>query len=116
MSRIGKAPITIPPGVEITIEKGEIVVNGPKGRLMQNIGNEITALIEDGSLIVKRPTEQKRHKALHGLYRSLIYNMVRGVSEGYSCYLELVDFGDRAPPLNKSTLLLPLVAPPAYLM
>ena len=96
MSRIGKAPITIPSGVEITIEKGEVTVNGPKGRLTQNIGTEITALIQDDTLIVKRPTEQKRHKALHGLYRSLIQNMVRGVTEGYSCNLELVGVGYKA--------------------
>ena len=96
MSRIGKAPITIPSGVEITIEKGEVIVNGPKGRLTQNIGTDITALVQDGTLIVKRPTEQKRHKALHGLYRSLIYNMVRGVTEGYSCNLELVGVGYKA--------------------
>ncbi len=96
MSRIGKAPITIPPGVEITIEKGEVTVSGPKGRLIQNIGTEIIALKEDGTVIVKRPTEQKRHKALHGLYRSLIYNMVKGVTEGYSCNLELVGVGYKA--------------------
>ena len=103
MSRIGKAPITIPQGVEITIEKGEIVVNGPKGRLTQNIGTEITALIEDGSLIVKRPTEQKRHKALHGLYRALIFNCVHGVSEGYELKLELVGVGYKAS--NQGNLL-----------
>jgi len=96
MSRIGKAPITIPSGVEITINEGEVIVNGPKGQLLQNIGTEITALVQDGTLIVQRPTEQKRHKALHGLYRSLIYNMVRGVTEGYSCNLELVGVGYKA--------------------
>ena len=96
MSRIGKAPITIPSGVDITINEGEVIVNGPKGRLSQNIGTEITALVQDGTLTVQRPTEQKRHKALHGLYRSLIYNMVRGVTEGYSCNLELVGVGYKA--------------------
>jgi large subunit ribosomal protein L6 len=96
MSRIGKAPITIPSGVEITINEGDVIVNGPKGRLSQNIGTEITALVQDGTLTVQRPTEQKRHKALHGLYRSLIYNMVRGVTEGYSCNLELVGVGYKA--------------------
>ncbi len=96
MSRIGKAPITIPSGVDITINEGEVIVNGPKGRLSQNIGTEITALVQDGALTVQRPTEQKRHKALHGLYRSLIYNMVRGVTEGYSCNLELVGVGYKA--------------------
>lgn len=96
MSRIGKAPITIPSGVEITVEGGEVKVNGPKGQLSQNIGSEITATIEQGILTVQRPTEQKRHKALHGLYRSLIYNMVTGVTEGYSCKLELVGVGYKA--------------------
>ena len=96
MSRIGKAPIMIPSGVEITIEGGEIKVNGPKGQLSQDIGSEITALVEEGILTVQRPTEQKRHKALHGLYRSLISNMVTGVTEGYSCKLELVGVGYKA--------------------
>jgi large subunit ribosomal protein L6 len=96
MSRIGKAPITIPSGVEITVEGGEVKVNGPKGQLSQNIGSEITASIEEGLLTVQRPTEQKRHKALHGLYRSLIVNMVTGVTEGYSCKLELVGVGYKA--------------------
>ena len=96
MSRIGKAPITIPSGVEITVEGGEVKVNGPKGQLSQNIGSEITASIEEGILTVQRPTEQKRHKALHGLYRSLIHNMVTGVTEGYSCKLELVGVGYKA--------------------
>jgi len=96
MSRIGKAPITIPSGVEITVEGGEVKVNGPKGQLSQNIGSEIIASIEEGILIVQRPTEQKRHKALHGLYRSLIHNMVTGVTEGYSCKLELVGVGYKA--------------------
>ena len=96
MSRIGKAPITIPLGVEITVEGGEVKVNGPKGQLSQNIGSEITATIEQGILTVQRPTEQKRHKALHGLYRSLIHNMVTGVTEGYSCKLELVGVGYKA--------------------
>ena len=96
MSRIGKAPITIPSGVEITVEGGEVKVNGPKGQLSQNIGSEITATIEQGILTVQRPTEQKRHKALHGLYRSLIHNMVTGVTEGYNCKLELVGVGYKA--------------------
>jgi large subunit ribosomal protein L6 len=96
MSRIGKAPITIPLGVEITVEGGEVKVNGPKGQLSQNIGSEITATIEQGILTVQRPTEQKRHKALHGLYRSLINNMVTGVTEGYNCKLELVGVGYKA--------------------
>ena len=96
MSRIGKAPITIPSGVEITVEGDEVKVNGPKGQLSQNIGSEITATIEQGILTVQRPTEQKRHKALHGLYRSLIYNMVTGVTEGYNCKLELVGVGYKA--------------------
>lgn len=96
MSRIGKAPINIPAGVTITLEKSKVIVKGTKGELHQEIDPDMTVKIEDGVLTVDRPTEQKRHKALHGLYRSLINNMVIGVSEGFKKNLELVGVGYKA--------------------
>ncbi len=97
MSRIGKAPISIPSGVEINVSKGNLVtVKGPKGELSQQVDPDLSIGIEDGVLNVTRPTEQKRHRALHGLYRTLINNMVVGVSEGYVKELELIGVGYRA--------------------
>ncbi|MCX2478973.1 50S ribosomal protein L6 [Pedobacter sp. MC2016-15] len=97
MSRIGKAPINVPAGVTITVDAANVVtVKGPKGELQQAVDSEITVSQEDGVLTVLRPTEQKRHKALHGLYRSLINNMVVGVTEGYKIQQELVGVGYRA--------------------
>ncbi|RMG79506.1 MAG: 50S ribosomal protein L6 [Bacteroidetes bacterium] len=97
MSRIGKAPISIPAGVEITISKGNLVtVKGPKGVLTQQVDPDLTLKIEDGVLTIERPTEQIRHRSMHGLYRSLINNMVVGVSTGFVKELELVGVGYRA--------------------
>jgi len=97
MSRIGKAPIAIPAGVTITVsDKNLVSVKGPKGELTQQVDRDIKVEQEDGQLVVKRPTDQKRHKALHGLYRSLLNNMVVGVTEGYSTTQELVGVGYRA--------------------
>lgn len=96
MSRIGNKIISIPEGVTITADKGEVKVKGPKGELSEQIDPDFTVDIQDGVLTVKRPTEQKRHKALHGLYRSLINNMVVGVNEGYKKELELVGVGYKA--------------------
>jgi len=97
MSRIGKAPISIPSGVEIKVDSGNIVtVKGPKGQLTQQIDPDLTLDIADGELNVKRPTDQKRHRAMHGLYRSLVHNMVVGVSEGYTKEMELHGVGYRA--------------------
>jgi len=97
MSRIGKAPIALPAGVEVTVDNGNIVkVKGPKGELTQKIDADLTVGIDDGELTVKRPTDQKRHRAMHGLYRSLINNMVVGVSKGYTLELELQGVGYRA--------------------
>lgn len=96
MSRIGKAPINIPEGVEISISKSNMVtVKGPKGELAQQIDPDLMIEIEDGVLEVKRPTEQQRHRSVHGLYRSLISNMVEGVSHGFKKELELVGVGYR---------------------
>ena len=97
MSRIGKLPIQIPEGVTITVaENNNVIVKGPKGELKQKVDPDIQIKIEENTLVVERPTEQKRHKALHGLYRSLINNMVIGVSEGYSIQQELVGVGYKA--------------------
>ena len=97
MSRIGKAPIAIPAGVTITVsDKNLVTVKGPKCELTQQVDRDIEVAQEDGQLLVKRPTDQKRHKALHGLYRSLLNNMVVGVTEGYSTTQELVGVGYRA--------------------
>ncbi len=97
MSRIGKEPIPLTNGVSVEVTKGNLVtVKGPKGQLTQQLDADITIEQEDGKVIVKRPTDQKRHKALHGLYRSLIANMVEGVSNGYKKELELVGVGYRA--------------------
>lgn len=103
MSRIGKAPIEIPKGVEVKISNGLVTVKGPKGELTQKVDVDITVAIEDGKVLVTRPTDQKRHRALHGLYRSLIANMVKGVSEGYKTEQELVGVGYRAS--NKGQML-----------
>ena len=98
MSRIGKMPISIPSGVNISVDEASntVKVKGPKGEISEVLDKDITVSIEDGTLNVNRPTDQKRHKAMHGLYRSLINNMVIGVSEGYKKQLELVGVGYRA--------------------
>jgi len=97
MSRIGKAPIAMPSNVTVDVSAGNMVtVKGPKGELKQQIDPDLSIKMEEGEVIVSRPTEQKRHKAMHGLYRSLIANMVVGVSEGYVKELELVGVGYRA--------------------
>ena len=97
MSRIGKAPISLPDKVEISVSQGNLVtVKGPKATLVQQIDPDLTLSVEDGTLTLARPTDQKRHRAVHGLYRSLIANMVHGVSEGYTKELELIGVGYRA--------------------
>ncbi len=104
MSRIGKAPINIPAGVEITVSKSNLVtVKGQNATLTQQIDADISVTLEDGVLTVTRPTNQKRHRAMHGLYRSLIANMVEGVSTGFKKELELVGVGYRAS--NQGNLL-----------
>lgn len=96
MSRIGKAIITIPSGVTITEKDGVVTVKGPKGELTQALTGGITLEQKDGELTVNRPSDSKQHKALHGLYRALINNMVVGTSEGFEKKLELVGVGYRA--------------------
>jgi len=97
MSRIGMLPIKIPEGVTVNMTPGNIVsVKGPLGELTQKVRPDIKIEIKDNQILVKRPTNQKRHKALHGLYRALINNMVEGVSKGYTIQQELVGIGYRA--------------------
>jgi len=97
MSRIGKKPVTVPAGVTITLGKDNIVsVKGPKGELKETIDRDITIEINNGEVLVGRPTDQIRHRAMHGLYRSLISNMVKGVTEGYKKDMELVGVGYKA--------------------
>lgn len=97
MSRIGKMPITVPEGVTITIAKDNTVtVKGPKGELKQNINKDMKLTQKDGVLTVERPSENKNHKALHGLTRSLIFNMVEGVTNGYTKSLDIIGVGYRA--------------------
>lgn len=97
MSRIGILPIEIPQDVTVNVDKDNLVsVKGPKGELLQEVDTDIKISIEEKTIVVSRPTEQKRHKSMHGLYRSLIYNMVHGVSEGYVIKQELVGVGYRA--------------------
>ena len=101
MSRIGILPIDIPTGVSIEVDKDNLVtVKGPKGELTQQVDKNITVKVEEGKVEVSRSTEQKDHKAKHGLYRSLINNMVKGVSEGYTIKQELVGVGYRAEVKN----------------
>jgi large subunit ribosomal protein L6 len=104
MSRIGKLPVSLPKGVEFNVsDKNIVTVKGPKGTLTQNVDSAISLKNEDGTIVLTRATEQKRHKAMHGLYRALVASMVKGVSEGYKTEQELVGVGYRAA--NKGQLL-----------
>ena len=103
MSRIGKAPIALPKGVEVKVANGLVTVKGAKGELTQKVDLDINVAVENDHIVVTRPTDQKRHKALHGLYRALIANMVKGVSEGFKTEQELVGVGYRAA--NKGQML-----------
>ncbi|WP_462317528.1 50S ribosomal protein L6 [Marinilabilia sp.] len=96
MSRIGILPISIPSGVNVTVKENTVTVKGPKGELHQEINPDMIVEVNDGNIEVKRPSDEKKFKAMHGLYRSLINNMVVGVSEGYKQQLELVGVGYRA--------------------
>jgi large subunit ribosomal protein L6 len=96
MSRIGRAPITVPSGVEVTIEPELVRVNGPKGALSERIPRDITVARDEDQLIVTRPTDRGEHRALHGLVRTLVANMVIGVTDGYEKRLEIQGVGYRA--------------------
>ena len=104
MSRIGKQPVVVPGGVTVTVGSDNVVtVKGPKGELKQSIDRDIKVEVKDGQVEFGRPTDQIRHKALHGLYRSLVNNMVKGVTEGYKKSMELVGVGYKAS--NQGNLL-----------
>ncbi|MFN3597382.1 MAG: 50S ribosomal protein L6 [Rubricoccaceae bacterium] len=97
MSRIGKLPIAIPSGVTVSVsDKNYVVVKGPKGQLDLQVDPDIQLAQENGELLVSRPTDQKRHRALHGLYRSLLANLITGVSDGFKRELEVIGVGYRA--------------------
>ena len=97
MSRIGNLPIQIPEGVQVDIAKGNLVtVKGPKGELKQKVDPDIAIKVDNNIITVERPTEQRRHKAMHGLYRSLVANMVEGVSNGFKIQQEVVGVGFKA--------------------
>jgi large subunit ribosomal protein L6 len=107
MSRIGKLPIDIPSGVEVQVDTGLVRVKGPKGELSQAVSRDLSFEREDSKLLVKRPTDRSEHKALHGLTRSLVFNMVQGVTEGFEKRLEIQGVGYRAQ-LRGNTLELAL--------
>jgi large subunit ribosomal protein L6 len=101
MSRIGKKPITLPANVTLAVATGNVItVKGPKGTLSQNIDPDIKVTVDGPTVVLERPTEQKRHKAMHGLYRALLNNMVEGVSTGYKRQLEIVGVGYKATAAN----------------
>ena len=97
MSRIGKAPIAIPSGVTVTVGNDNVItVKGPKGELKQNIDRDIQVEVKDGQILITRPTDQIRHRALHGLSRALVANLVKGVTDGFTKKLELIGVGFKA--------------------
>ena len=96
MSRVGLNPVSIPEGVTVSVKGSNINIKGPKGELNQKFDPDFKIKIEENTLSISRPSEQKRHKSLHGLYRALIFNAVHGVSEGYELNLELVGVGYKA--------------------
>jgi large subunit ribosomal protein L6 len=96
MSRIGRQPIPVPSGVELTVEPELVRVKGPKGELQERVSRDISIEQEDGQILVKRPSDRRDHRALHGLTRSLVANMVQGVTEGFEKRLEIQGVGYRA--------------------
>ena len=96
MSRIGKKPIEIPAGVDVKVEGNKVTVKGPKGELTKEFDKDMEIKLEEGVLTVSRPSESKKHKALHGLTRTLIFNMIEGVTNGYKKELEIIGTGYRA--------------------
>jgi large subunit ribosomal protein L6 len=108
MSRIGRTPILVPAGVDVTIDDREVKVKGPMGTLSRSVPGEITVRQEDSTLVVERPNDERENRALHGLTRSLINNMVVGVTAGFTKDLEIVGVGYRAIPKGPSQLELAL--------
>jgi large subunit ribosomal protein L6 len=108
MSRIGRVPIPVPSGVEVTVSGREIAVKGPKGNLSREVPNPITVRKDEGVLFVERPDDERRSRALHGLTRTLIANMVTGVTDGFAKELEIVGVGYRATAKSQSQIELAL--------
>src|SRR3954462_10510082 len=108
MSRIGRSPITVPSGVEVDLGEGRVAVKGPRGQLARTLPAEITIRKEDGQLLVERPNDERHNRALHGLTRSLVFNMVHGVTAGFSKELEIVGVGYRAQARNPQQIELAL--------
>ncbi len=108
MSRVGRAPITVPSGVEIEIDGNRVTVKGPKGTLERTVPEPITLRQEDGRLVVERPDDERQNRSLHGLTRSLVNNMVVGVTEGFRKDLDIVGVGYRATPKGPGALELAL--------
>src|SRR5438094_10012828 len=104
MSRIGRSPIPVPGGVEVNLGAGSVAVKGPKGSLSRSLPGEITIRQDDGRLLVERPNDERHNRALHGLARSLVNNMVVGVTEGFTKELEIVGVGYRATAQGPSRL------------
>jgi large subunit ribosomal protein L6 len=96
MSRIGKLPIPVPSGVKVTVEKNHVMVEGPKGKLDRTLPAQIAIKLDDGQVVCERPSDGREHRSLHGLTRTLVANMVTGVSTGFRKELELVGVGYRA--------------------
>src|SRR6478736_287614 len=108
MSRVGRAPITVPSGVDVSIAGSHITVKGPKGTLERDIPGEITVRQDEGNLVVERPNDERQNRAMHGLVRSLVNNMVVGVNEGFRKDLDIVGVGYRATPKGNNKLELAL--------
>ena len=105
MSRIGRMPITVPAGVDVKVADNLVTVKGPKGELSQQFSKELEIKLEDGVLTIARPSDDKKHRSLHGLTRSLIHNMVEGVVNGYSKTLEIDGVGYRAAKQGKNVVM-----------
>jgi large subunit ribosomal protein L6 len=105
MSRIGKAPVPIPQGVTVDVKAGQVQVKGPKGTLSERIPDAIAATVEDGQVVLRRPDDRKQSRALHGLARALVANMVQGVTEEFARQLEIQGVGYRAEAKGKSLVL-----------
>ena len=108
MSRIGKAPITVPAGVDVAIDGPSVTIKGPKGSLSRSLPGAITIRTEEGSLLVERPNDERQNRALHGLSRTLVNNMVTGVTAGFAKELEIIGVGYRAEALSPTQLRLAL--------
>ena len=105
MSRIGKKPISVPAGVDVKIDGTTVTVKGPKGTLVEKFNKDMIIKLEGNEVIVERPTEDKLHKSLHGLTRTLIHNMIEGVTNGYSKTLEIEGIGYRAAKQGKNVVM-----------